>query len=123
MTKVIFDISMSTDGFVTASNVRPEEPMGDGGQRLHEWAFSEHERNRELLAEAVNFVGGTHRGPAHLRSFRSVVGGGWSGGPCSGSGIRRDPCRAWGGARGRRVHFCERWDRERPRAVEGGRRG
>jgi len=57
MTKVIFDISMSTDGFVTASNVRPEEPMGDGGQRLHEWAFSEHERNRELLAEAVNFVG------------------------------------------------------------------
>src|SRR5215216_7650561 len=57
MTKVIFDISMSTDGFVTASNVGPEEPMGDGGQRLHEWAFSEHERNRELLAEAVNFVG------------------------------------------------------------------
>ena len=36
MTKVIFDISMSLDGFVTASNVRPEEPMGDGGQRLHD---------------------------------------------------------------------------------------
>src|ERR687897_402904 len=45
MSKVIFDISMSLDGFVTASNVRPEEPMG------------EDERNRELLAEAVNFVG------------------------------------------------------------------
>jgi dihydrofolate reductase len=57
MTKLIFDISMSLDGFVTASNVRPEEPMGDGGQRLHAWAFSKHERNRELLAEAVNFVG------------------------------------------------------------------
>ena len=57
MTKLIFDISMSLDGFVTATNVRPEEPMGDGGQRLHEWVFSEHERNRELLAEAVNFVG------------------------------------------------------------------
>lgn len=57
MTKVIFDISMSLDGFVTASNVRPEEPLGDGGQRLHEWAFGEDERNRELLAEAVNFVG------------------------------------------------------------------
>ena len=57
MSKVIFDISMSLDGFVTASNVRPEEPMGDGGQRLHEWAFGEDERNRELLAEAVNFVG------------------------------------------------------------------
>jgi dihydrofolate reductase len=57
MTTVIFDISMSLDGFVTAANVRPEEPLGDGGQRLHEWAFGEDERNRELLEEAVNFVG------------------------------------------------------------------
>jgi dihydrofolate reductase len=57
MTRVIFDISMSLDGFVTASNVRPEEPLGDGGQRLHEWAFGEDERNRELLAEAVDAVG------------------------------------------------------------------
>jgi hypothetical protein len=31
MTRVIFDISMSLDGFVTAANVRPEEPMGDEG--------------------------------------------------------------------------------------------
>jgi dihydrofolate reductase len=57
MTKVIFDISMSLDGFVTASNVRPEEPMGDGGKRLHAWAFGEDERNRELLAEATDAVG------------------------------------------------------------------
>jgi dihydrofolate reductase len=57
MTKVIFDISMSLDGFVTASNVRPEEPLGEGGQRLHEWAFGEDERNRELLTEAVDAVG------------------------------------------------------------------
>jgi dihydrofolate reductase len=57
MTGVIFDISMSLDGFVTAANVRPEEPLGDGGQRLHEWVFGDDERNRELLVEAVNFVG------------------------------------------------------------------
>jgi hypothetical protein len=57
MAKVIFDISMSLDGFMTASNIRPEEPMGDGSQRLHECAFGKGERNRELLAEAVNFVG------------------------------------------------------------------
>jgi dihydrofolate reductase len=57
MTRMIFDISMSLDGFVTASNVRPEEPLGDGGQRLYEWAFGEDERNRELLADAANFVG------------------------------------------------------------------
>ena len=49
MAKVIFDISMSLDGFVTASNVRPEEPMGDGGQRLHDWAFGEDERNASAV--------------------------------------------------------------------------
>ncbi len=32
MGKVIFDISMSLDGFVAASNIRPEEPMGDEGE-------------------------------------------------------------------------------------------
>jgi hypothetical protein len=53
MTKVIFDISMSLDGFVTASGVRPEEPMGDGGQRLHEWASGEDDRNRRSLEDAI----------------------------------------------------------------------
>ncbi len=57
MTKVIFDMSMSLDGFVNAANVRPEEPMGDGGEWLHEWAFGGDERNRKLLAEAVNSLG------------------------------------------------------------------
>jgi dihydrofolate reductase len=57
MAKVIFDISMSLDGFVTASNVLPDEPLGEGGQRLHEWAFGEYECNRELLTEAVDAVG------------------------------------------------------------------
>ena len=37
MTKVIFDISMSLDGYMTASGRRPEEPMGDGGLRLVQW--------------------------------------------------------------------------------------
>ena len=49
MIKAIFDMSMSLDGFVTASNIRPEAPLGDGGQRLHEWAFGDDERNRDCL--------------------------------------------------------------------------
>jgi dihydrofolate reductase len=52
MGKVVFDISMSLDGFITGPNMRPDEPMGDGGERLHEWAFGGDERSRELLAEA-----------------------------------------------------------------------
>ena len=57
MSRLIFDINMSLDGFMTAAKVRPEEPMGDSAQRLHDWAFGEDERNRNLLAEAVNSLG------------------------------------------------------------------
>lgn len=52
MGKVIADISMSVDGFIAASHRTPEEPMGQGGEKLHEWAFGEDERNRELMAES-----------------------------------------------------------------------
>ena len=44
---------MSLDGFITASGRHPEEPMGDGGQRLHEWAFGEDERNREFFSTTL----------------------------------------------------------------------
>jgi dihydrofolate reductase len=59
---VVFDISMSLDGYVTAAGVRPEEPMGDGGQRLHEWAFGADERGREVLAERESKVGASIAG-------------------------------------------------------------
>jgi dihydrofolate reductase len=48
VTKVIFDMSMSLDGFVKASNATPEQPLGEGGERLHEWGFGEDERDREV---------------------------------------------------------------------------
>ena len=57
MGKVVFDISMSLDGFMTAANRRPEEPMGDGGQRLHEWAFGDDQRDREVLTSGVGTLG------------------------------------------------------------------
>ena len=34
MSEVVFDISMSLDGFMTAANQRPEEPLGEGGEQL-----------------------------------------------------------------------------------------
>jgi dihydrofolate reductase len=55
MGKVSYDISMSLDGFITAANVRPEAGLGDGGERLHDWAFnSKDPRNRELLAKGAS---------------------------------------------------------------------
>jgi dihydrofolate reductase len=32
------DISVSLDGFVAGPNATREEPLGEGGERLHEWA-------------------------------------------------------------------------------------
>jgi len=58
----VFDISMSLDGYVTAAGVRPEEPMGDGGQQLHEWAFAADERGRDVLAESMRTVGASIAG-------------------------------------------------------------
>jgi dihydrofolate reductase len=62
MSKVIFDISMSLDGFVNATGSTPQVPMGKGGERLHEWAMGGDTANGELLAAAVAeagaFIGG-----------------------------------------------------------------
>src|SRR6266699_4742526 len=58
----VFDISMSLDGYVTAAGVRPEEPMGDGGQQLHEWALGTDERGHDVLAESASTVGATIAG-------------------------------------------------------------
>jgi dihydrofolate reductase len=59
---VRFEISMSLDGYVTASGVRPEEPMGDGGQVLHEWAFGGDQRGRDVHAESQASVGASIAG-------------------------------------------------------------
>jgi hypothetical protein len=37
MTRLTFDISMSLDGFVAGPNATLEEPLGEGGEQLHEW--------------------------------------------------------------------------------------
>jgi dihydrofolate reductase len=40
MTKVRLDITMSLDGFVAGPHQSLEHPLGEGGERLHEWAFA-----------------------------------------------------------------------------------
>ena len=37
--KLRLDISMSLDGFVAGPNQSEENPLGEGGMQLHEWAF------------------------------------------------------------------------------------
>lgn len=58
MTNVIFVISMSLDGYITAANRTPDEPMGQGGERLHEWMLnSDDMRNREMLSRGIGGIG------------------------------------------------------------------
>jgi dihydrofolate reductase len=58
MGRVVFDTSMSLDGFMTASNQTAEEPLGRGGEEhLHAWAMGSDARGRELLDNAVSGLG------------------------------------------------------------------
>jgi len=65
MGKVSADISMSLDGFITGPNDGLERPLGEGGERLHEWLYElaswrdrhglaggESSRDAEVLDEA-----------------------------------------------------------------------
>jgi dihydrofolate reductase len=50
MTKVIADISMSLDGYVTARGADPEHGLGIGGEAIHAWVLEE---PRSPVDEAV----------------------------------------------------------------------
>jgi dihydrofolate reductase len=40
MSATVLYMSMSLDGFIAGPNERPDNGLGDGGHRLHEWALS-----------------------------------------------------------------------------------
>jgi dihydrofolate reductase len=40
VTKLKFSLSMSLDGFLAGPNQSLENPLGEGGKALHEWAFA-----------------------------------------------------------------------------------
>ena len=55
---VILDISISLDGYVAAPNDRPGEELGEGGERIHDWALpSASELDREVLDETWGRAG------------------------------------------------------------------
>src|SRR5437763_8970061 len=39
MAMVKLDISASLDGFIAGPDPSPEQPLGEGGEGLHEWAY------------------------------------------------------------------------------------
>jgi len=57
MTKVVADISVSLDGFVTGPEVSPELGLGVGGEGLHTWALQPDAIDRAVLEETVDATG------------------------------------------------------------------
>ena len=67
MSKVVFDISMSLDGFIAGLHDSPDNPLGDNGMRVHKWIWGDRTDgvpgdgatgvNREILAELKDTTG------------------------------------------------------------------
>jgi dihydrofolate reductase len=57
MSLTVLYMSMSLDGFITGPNERPDNGLGDGGERLHEWVFQGSGGHPE---EAVGGLGGVN---------------------------------------------------------------
>ena len=83
MSKVTCQISISLDGFVAGPNQSFENPIGEGGLRLHEWVFAtaswreqhgqtggENAIDSEVIEEAVKNVG------AYIMGRKMFGGGG-----------------------------------------------
>jgi dihydrofolate reductase len=69
MAKVTSDISMSLDGFITGPSDDVSRPLGEGGERLHQWVY-------ELASwrERHGLAGGTTNRDAEVldEAFRNV---------------------------------------------------
>ena len=86
MGKVILDISMSLDGFISGPNDSRQLPLGDGGEAIHSWLFSGDQpsryndffklssTNRDVFDEAIPNTGAMIVG---RRTFDIVNG--WEG--------------------------------------------
>ena len=77
MTKVIADISMSLDGYVTGPGVDLAHGLGRGGEALHTWALdSDHEVDTRILREATEGTGAVIQG----RRLFDIIDGpdGWN---------------------------------------------
>ena len=76
MTRIVADISVSLDGFVTGPDPGPDNGLGTGGEALHTWAFSEDPDDQRILREATGRSGAVVLG----RRLFDVVDapGGWN---------------------------------------------
>ncbi len=75
MTRIVADITVSLDGYVTGPDAGPHAGLGAGGEALHAWAFSDDPDDQRILREATRRSGAVVLG----RRLFDVVDGpaGW----------------------------------------------
>jgi hypothetical protein len=92
VSKVIFDISMSLDGFSAAGNPRPREPTRDGGQVLWGAAMAGDDRDRKHVGNAIAALAAVTCGRTTYALPAALMGSGRAGGsPGSGHAHVRAP--------------------------------
>ena len=57
MSATVLYMSMSLDGFIAGPNERPDNGLGDGGHRLHEWAMTGGEVDLEAIRRSAGVNG------------------------------------------------------------------
>ena len=57
MGKVVFNMTMSLDGFVAGPNDGSENPLGDGGERLFAWYGSGDTANEQAPFDTLRYSG------------------------------------------------------------------
>ena len=85
MSATVLYMSMSLDGFIAGPNEGPDNGLGDGGDRLHEWLWTDPGADREAVAAGLTGVNGQVMGEA-MATGAVVAGrgtfepaGGWGG--------------------------------------------
>src|SRR5829696_8929059 len=76
MPHTIAEITMSLDGFVTGPNPTLDEGLGQGGEALHTWVFSDNEIDQAVLGDSTEATGAVVMG----RKLFDIIDGphGWS---------------------------------------------
>ncbi|MCY1138892.1 dihydrofolate reductase family protein [Actinoplanes sp. Pm04-4] len=89
MAKVVADISVSLDGFVTGPEPGPGQGLGRGGEALHTWALDGDAIDRRVLEEATVATGAVVMG-RHLFDIVDAPDG-WSDEMGYGAGLAAQP--------------------------------
>jgi dihydrofolate reductase len=87
MSSTVLYMSMSVDGFIAGPNEGPDNPLGDGGHRLHEWAMGTDPDRTGRHGESLDLSGADREVFDDMMSTGAVLAGrgtfepagGWNG--------------------------------------------